>query len=450
MPSVTITGERVPILSWAPQLEPGALAQARNCANLPPAYHHVAVMADGHQGYGVPIGAVLALKDALSPYAVGNDIGCGMAMVATRLSRDDLAAPHCRTSGPGSRGGPPPRDLIMGQVQKVIPAGSERHEGRAGADPDVEQLVERVFAALAEAAGSSGIPLSTSQSTAPGTGKPLTADALVGRAREQAGTLGSGNHFIELLAGPRGDVSVLIHSGSRGLGGLVCANFHHMALAYCSESQQVLVDPGLAWLPMEAEGAHDRWSTVGRCYRDAMQAALDYAHLNRHRMLEAVAAIIEHRFPRAVRWEDTVNIHHNDARAETHYGERVWVHRKGAVKAAGGTPTITPGSMGTGSILGRGLGAAASYCSAAHGAGRVLSRSRARRQLSLEDQLAFVKNAGGKVFAASTAGVLDEMPGAYKDLDEVIANQQDLVEPVARLTPLATYKGTEKPRRQAR
>jgi tRNA-splicing ligase RtcB len=441
---VTIEGERLPILSWTPDLEPGALAQARNCANLPPAFHHVAVMADGHQGYGVPIGAVLAIKDALSPYAVGNDIGCGMALVVTGLSRHDLLGPVTTRSG---QRGAVARDEIMGSVQHSIPAGADRHHRRGAADPAVEQLVDHAFAAMEEAAEACGIALSTSQSTKADRGQRFTRAELVARAKDQAGTLGSGNHFIELLAGPDEDVWVLVHSGSRGLGGLVCANFHRMALAYCAEVGHRLPDPGLAWLPV-SEGAEsgDRWTTVGRCYRVAMQAALEYAQLNRRRMLEAVAAIVERRFPNAMRWDETVDIHHNDATFEQHFGEWVWVHRKGAVKATAGTPTITPGSMGTGSMLGRGLGNPASFCSAAHGAGRAMSRTRARRELSLPQQLAAIRAVGGKVFAASEPGVLDEMPDAYKDLDEVMAHQADLVEPVRRFTPLATYKGADKPR----
>ena len=441
---VEIEGERLPILSWTPDLEPGALAQARNCANLPPAFHHVAVMADGHQGYGVPIGAVLAFKDALSPYAVGNDIGCGMALVATGLLRQDLLGRVPTRSG---QRGPVARDDIMTSVQHSIPAGADRHHRRGAADPAVEQLVDQAFDAMELAAEASHIALSTSQSTKADRGQRLTRADLAGRARDQAGTLGSGNHFIELLIGPDEDVWVLIHSGSRGLGGLVCANFHRMALAYCAEVGHQLPDPGLAWLPVsEGTDSGDRWTTVGRSYRVAMQAALEYAKLNRRRMLEAVAAIVERRFPNAVRWDEAVDIHHNDAAFEQHFGEWVWVHRKGAVKAATGEPTITPGSMGTSSMLGRGLGNPASYCSAAHGAGRALSRTRARRELSLERQLAAIRAVGGKVFAASEPGVLDEMPDAYKNLDEVMANQADLVQPVRRFTPLATYKGADKPR----
>ncbi|HEY3700857.1 MAG TPA: RtcB family protein [Acidimicrobiales bacterium] len=447
-----IDGARLPIYSWASELEPGALAQAVNCANVPRAFHHVAVMADGHQGYGVPIGAVLALEAALSPYAVGNDIGCGMALVATALTEDDLREPV-----PTGRGGTDPtvRDDIMGWVQRAIPAGPESSIGRdRRSDDGLDDLLHTAFDAMDEAALACGIPLSTSQSTDPGRGRPLNRPDLVARGRAQLATLGSGNHFVELLAGFEGDVWVLVHSGSRGVGGMICANFHRLALAHCAARGETLADPGLAWLPVSAAGGGDdreQWAIAGRCYERAMKAALGYAELNRHRMLETIADEIERRYPDAMQWDQTVDIHHNDAVCEEHYGRSVWVHRKGAVKATMGTATITPGSMGTGSVLGRGLGNPESFCSAAHGAGRALSRSRARRELSLDHELAGVRSAGGKVFAASSQAVLDEMPGAYKDLEEVMGLQADLVEPVRRFTPLGTYKGVDKrPSRRSR
>lgn len=403
----TITGARLPIRSWAKPLEEGALAQARNCANLPVAYHHVAVMADGHQGYGVPIGAVLALDGAISPYAVGNDIGCGMALVPTTVAVDDFM---------------PVRDEIMGWVQTKIPAGLGKDRGAAGQPAaDVDPLLDDAADAMAEA------------------GATVDRSEFIRRGRSQAGTLGAGNHFAELLRGPDGDVWIMLHSGSRGTGGAVCDTFHRLALAHCDEGDG-LPDPGLAWLPIDSE--------AGKQYERAMRAALAYAERNRQRMLDVIAAEIEHRFPGSVRWDSAINIHHNDANLEEHFGKMVWVHRKGAVKAGEGAPTITPGSMGTGSYLGRGLGNPDSFASCSHGAGRALSRGAARRELSLEDQLAVVTGAGGKVFASSKEAVLDEMPGAYKDLDAVMTNQADLVEPVAHLTPLATYKGADPPRRR--
>jgi tRNA-splicing ligase RtcB (3'-phosphate/5'-hydroxy nucleic acid ligase) len=160
-------------------------------------------------------------------------------------------------------------------------------------------------------------------------------------------------------------------------------------------------------------------------------------------MLEQVATIVERRFGDAIRWDKIVDIHHNDATLETHFDRRVWVHRKGAVKASAGAPTITPGSMGTGTFLGTGLGNPASFDSCSHGAGRVRSRAAARRELSLQRELETVAAAGGKVFAASKDAVLDEMPGAYKDLDDVMNNQADLVRPTRRFRPLGTYKGAD-------
>lgn len=430
----------LPVYSWAPDLEEGAIAQALNCANLPVAHHHVAVMADGHQGYGVPIGAVLALSDAISPYSVGNDIGCGMALVPTALTRAEFLSPLPTGSGAA---GAVARDDLMGRVQAQIPSGmaGSRKEPDTGADA----LLHEAFDRMEEAASVLGMRLSAGASVDDRKGPALLRAAFVDRGRHHAGTLGSGNHFVEVLAGPDDDVWVMLHSGSRGVGGMVCNNFHRMALRYCEETGQMPPDPGLAWLPLAGD---DRFARAGRCYERALRAALDYAERNRRRMLEEVGAIVEARFPGAMRWDGAVNIHHNDATAERHYGADVWVHRKGAVKAQEGTPTVIPGSMGTGSYLGRGLGNAESFASCSHGAGRVMSRGRARRELSLRDQLDLVAGAGSKLFAASDEAVLDEMPAAYKDLDAVMANQADLVEPVRRFRPLATYKGADAPRRR--
>src|SRR5919198_2621376 len=254
-----IDAARLPIYSWAPDLEEGALRQAVNCANLPVSHHHVAVMADGHQGYGVPVGAVLALDGAISPYAVGNDIGCGMAMVPTALGREELLAPF-----PGSRGHQAARDEIMAQVQARVPAGLGVRGMRAAASAaaGIAPLLNEAFDALAEAASLTGLPLTTSQSTDPSKGKALVREDLVSRGAAQAGTLGSGNHFIELLVGPDDDVWVMLHSGSRGVGSLICNNFHRMALAHCEEVGQSLADPGLAFLPVGGDGG--RWPRVGQ------------------------------------------------------------------------------------------------------------------------------------------------------------------------------------------
>ena len=435
-----VDGAALPVHTWAPDLEPGALQQALNCASLPVAAHHVAVMADGHQGYGVPIGAVLALDGAISPYAVGNDIGCGMAIVPTRLTRADvLASVPTRAGGEG----PIARDEIMGNIQRSIPSGMSSHREPV-IDADVDALLHAAFDAMEEAAGITGVPLSTSQAMRAEHGKPLERDDFVARGRTQVGTLGSGNHFIELLVGPDDDVWVMLHSGSRGVGGQICNNFHRMALRACDDAGEVLADPGLAWLPLEG----GTWGRAGAAYERALRAGLEYAERNRHRMLTTVGDVIERRFPDALDWDGMVNIHHNDATLETHFGRSLWVHRKGAVKASKGTPTITPGSMGTGSYLGRGVGNADAFESCSHGAGRVRSRGRARQELRLQDELARIAAAGGKVFATSKEAVLDEMPGAYKDLDDVMANQADLVETVRRFTPLGTYKGADAPRRR--
>jgi tRNA-splicing ligase RtcB len=436
---------RLPIYSWAPELEEGALRQAENCASLPVAYHHVAVMADGHQGYGVPIGAVLAFEGAISPYAVGNDIGCGMALLPTSIVREDLLVPVKTRSGAA---GASARDEIMGWVQSTIPAGTATIDENELPRP-IRDRLEAAYAAMEEAAQATGVPLSTSQSLKPDAGQPLSKSDFLARGRSQAGTLGAGNHFIELVAGPDEEVSVLLHSGSRGVGGLICSNFHRMAYEYVQEMGAPLPDPGLAWLPVDSSKREtDRWERAGGCYVEALKVGLDYAEANRRFMLEKVAGIIEQRFPNSVRWDQLINIHHNDAALESHYDRSVWVHRKGAVKASRGAPTITPGSMGTGTIVGEGLGNPDSFCSCSHGAGRVLSRGRARQELSLAGELQRIRDAGGKVFARDKSAVLDEMPGAYKDLDQVMRNQADLVRPLRRFAPIATYKGVERGRKR--
>jgi tRNA-splicing ligase RtcB (3'-phosphate/5'-hydroxy nucleic acid ligase) len=432
----------LPVWSWARDLEAGAREQALNCAALPVTFHHVAVMADGHQGYGVPIGAVIALRDALSPYAVGNDIGCGMAIVPTTVTRGDILGPVMTRSGSH---GPIARDDIMGWVQTTVPSGNDTHRRPITGSP-VDPLLVSAFNAMEEAATVSGIALSTSQSPrqddkAP----PLTREDFLHRGKMQLGTLGSGNHFIELLAGPEDDTWLMLHSGSRGVGGAICNNFHRMATAYCAEQGYDLPDSGLAWLPTDDDGT---WGRVAACYAEALNAGLAYAEHNRRHMLEAVASIVERRFPDSLRWDGMINIHHNDATLESHYGDSVWVHRKGAVKASARTATITPGSMGSATWIGEGKGAPESFSSCSHGAGRTRSRSRARAELSLQRELETVAAAGGKVFAANKEAVLDEMPGAYKDLDEVMTAQADLVRPVRKLTPLATYKGAESRRRR--
>jgi tRNA-splicing ligase RtcB (3'-phosphate/5'-hydroxy nucleic acid ligase) len=444
MPAQRIEGGALPILSWSPDLEPGALRQAANCAGLPVAFHHVAVMADGHQGYGVPIGAVMALDGAISPYAVGNDIGCGMAMVPTTVTRDELLSALPTKAGAH---GAVARDEIMGRVQAAIPSGSGTRSGDDAPVEELHPLLQQAFDALVEASSVTGLEPSTSQSAEGRGGRSLERSDFVARGRVQAGTLGSGNHFIELLSGPDDDVWVMLHSGSRGVGSLLCNNFHRMALAHCAAEGLALPDPGLAWLPV---GGSSSWGRVGDCYRRALRGGLDYAELNRRRMLEEVGRIVERHYPGAMRWDDMVNIHHNDATLEPHFGREVWVHRKGAVKASAGTATITPGSMGTGSFLGRGLGHPDSFSSCSHGAGRRMSRGRARAELSLEAELSRITAAGGKVFATSKEAVLDEMPAAYKDLDQVMAAQADLVEPVKRFTPLGTYKGADRGRPRRR
>ncbi len=381
---------RLPVKSWCAEVERDALGQAANLANHPKVFSHVALMPDCHVGYGMPIGGVVACRDAVIPNAVGVDIGCGMCAVRTGLPAESIDQGRLRR--------------CLEAIEQRIPLG----EGHAHA---TAQRWER----LAEL--------------------PAWLDA---HARELAarnlGTLGGGNHFIELQAGDDGFLWAMLHSGSRNLGYRIAEHHHRIAVG-----QQ----PGagdLAWL--EA-GSRD-----GASYIREMRLALDYAAENRRRMMAVVKEVILAEF-KAAAFPEEINIHHNYAGLEEHFGASVWVHRKGATSARSGEPGIIPGSMGTRSYIVRGKGAVDSFASCSHGAGRTMGRMAASRSLSRE---ACDRAMRGVVFSgwkpmrgrgARGARLLDlsEAPLAYKDIDAVIAAQLDLVEPVVRLRPLGVLKG---------
>lgn len=401
-------------------------------------------MADGHQGYGVPIGAVLPLREAVSQYAVGNDIGCGMALVPTTPARTDLLAPVPTPSGAG---GPIARDDVMGWGADHGP-GRHRHPGRPPG--------RRSRPAAGHRLGGDDAVREPERHTAHGQlVDPSRCRARAG-ARPVRGTwsrpsrhpLGSGNHFIELLAGPDGDVAVMLHSGSSGVGSFICNNFHRMALAHCAELGVVLPDPGLVGLPVP--GGDDRWARIGQCYIAALQAALRCAELT-GRGCSTTSAGSSNAASRVSCGATTPSTSTTTTpRSRTTTALMSGCTERAPSRRRKGHRRSFPGSMGTGSYLGRGRGNAESFASCSHGAGRALSRAAARRELSLQQQLAIVSAAGSKVYAANKAAVLDEMPGAYKDLDQVMRAQSDLVEPVRRFTPLATYKGSQEQRRKRR
>jgi len=377
-----VNTERIPIKLWLEDIEDGALAQAKNLANLPFVHKWVAIMPDSHQGYGMPIGGVLATDGVIIPNAVGVDIGCGMAAQMTSLNgiQTDILKE------------------IMGRVRKVVPVGFAHHQ-----HPQMWEGFDR----------------------APDL--PIIQQELAS-ARKQLGTLGGGNHFIEFQADEQGNLWIMLHSGSRNFGLKTANVYHKTAQALCARWHVTLPDPDLAFLPMDDQAGQD--------YRSAMEFCLDFAKANRAHMMEQIMGIVADVTGAAP--VDAVNIHHNYAALESHYGKNVWVHRKGATRVRFGERGIIPGSMGTASYIVEGLGNPESFNSCSHGAGRRMGRKQAQRTLSMEDEQAKM---AGVLHGLRNADDLDEAPGAYKDIDTVMANQTDLVKITTRLRPLGSIKG---------
>ncbi len=378
----TITTERVPIKLWASDIDAQAMQQARNLANLPFTFRWVAVMPDAHAGYGMPIGGVLATDDVVIPNAVGVDIGCGMAAVRTDLKKVNTTA----------------LQDILALIRSDVPVGFKHHPDPQMWDgfdraPDIGIIQEELFS-----------------------------------ARHQLGTLGGGNHFIEIQQGDDGFVWLMIHSGSRNFGLKAATEYHRLAKTQCAKGKFTPPDPDLSYL--EAD------SPAGREYLAAMNYCLDFARANRALMVERCMDAITAVTGGVGTYE--VNIHHNYAAEETHFGHQVLVHRKGATSARAGQAGIIPGSMGAHSYITEGLGSEESFQSSSHGAGRRMGRNEATRKLDLEREQKKMK---GIIHGLRSKHDLDEAPGAYKDIEDVMSRQQDLVRIVTQLRPLAVIKG---------
>jgi len=375
-----IDAERIPIKLWLNDIEQGALDQALNLAKLPFAYKWIAIMPDSHVGYGMPIGGVMATDRVIIPAAVGVDIGCGMTAWKSDLTELDVDEIK----------------RIMGEIRKVIPLGFNHHKEKqewSGFDnaPDMRIIQQELD-----------------------------------NAKYQLGTLGGGNHFIEIQKGDDGFIWVMLHSGSRNFGLKTATEYHNKAKKLCERWLSDIPDKDLSFLPMDTR--------EGGEYYEAMKYVLDFAYANRTLMMNRIAYIIgvEH-FSGEV-----INIHHNYAVFENHYGKDVLVHRKGATKATLGLTGIIPGSMGTSSYITEGLGNPESFMSSSHGAGRCMGRNQAKNTLNLEDEQTKMS---GIIHGLRSIGDLDEAPGAYKDIDEVMENQADLVKIKVKLRPLASIKG---------
>lgn len=389
-----ISTEKIPVKLWLDDLEAGAEAQARNVANLPFAFRHVAIMPDGHQGYGMPIGGVLATQGAVIPNAVGVDIGCGMCAVRTDLTEIDTES----------------LKRIMGRIRTAIPVGFDHQK-----EAQDEALMPALFCSLAEFHGD---PITRQQY------RPALC---------QIGTLGGGNHFIEIQKGSDGHVWAMIHSGSRNIGLKVAKHYNELAVTLAEKWWSSIPKQWeLAFLPFDSQEA--------RAYLWEMQFCVEFALANRKLMMERVGQAfcqeLGGSWPPA---SGIINIAHNYAAMENHFGSNVLVHRKGATRAREGEVGIIPGSQGTKSYIVRGKGNRESFESCSHGAGRRMGRKQACRELSLVDEAAKM-DAQGIIHAVRAQGDLDEAPGAYKDIATVMANQEDLVDIVVELSPLGVIK----------
>ena len=378
--------------------------QLRNIAQLPILAGHVAVMPDVHLGKGATVGSVIPTTAAIIPAAVGVDIGCGMIALRTDLRANELPDSLAR---------------LRSRIEARVPVGFNHH------DSPVNPLHD----------GLRGRCLVNSGKALSGRYDKLAIMERIGkfdhqRVFRQLGTLGGGNHFIELCLDEANDVWVMLHSGSRNIGKTIGECAIHMARKIAEAKATHLKDKDLAWL--------DEGTVEFDMYVEGLRWAQDYAAHNRSLMMHAVLLAVREEFGREVAtFEGAINCHHNYANVEEHFGKQVWVTRKGAVSARRGELGIIPGSMGAKSYIVRGKGNEDAYCSCSHGAGRRLSRGAAKRAYTLADLAA--QTAG--VECRKDEGVLDEIPGAYKDIDTVMAAQTDLVEVVHTLKQVMCIKG---------
>ncbi len=397
MIKMKLTQGKVPVLVWTDEVESSAYDQLKRMADLPVVHGHIAVMPDVHMGKGATVGSVIPTRGAIIPAAVGVDIGCGMCAVRTSLTAADL---------------PESLRAVRNQIERDVPVGFDMHSNhrtRAKAAGDVEPGLRRILGKHPKIVSN----------------KVRNQDAWA----RQIGTLGGGNHFIELCLDEADRVWVMLHSGSRGIGNKIGQYFINEAKEVISKTDVRLPDKDLAYLVEGNDLFADYW--------EALNWAQAYAARNRQEMLDLVLDAMARTLPPFELEEAAINCHHNYTAMETHDGTEVYVTRTGAIRAGAGELGIIPGSMGARSYIVRGLGNEKSFCSCAHGAGRRMSRSAARRHFNRDDLIAQTEG----VECRKDQGVIDEIPGAYKDIDQVMENQVDLVETVATLKQVLCVKG---------
>lgn len=381
------------LISWASIIDDATLEQAKTAANLPFVYPHLALMPDAHLGKGATVGSVIPTLGAIIPAAVGVDIGCGMIAVRTQFTRSEVAA----------------RDLteLRQSIERAIPlsAGHYNRKVVATAAPRVSELET----------------LAVDQG--------LDPDSYAGNWRVQLGSLGSGNHFIEVTADETGTVWLFLHSGSRGVGNKIAQHHIRIAQQLAKKWWLQLPDRELAYL---VEGTSEFTAYI----RD-LRWAQRFALLNREEMMDRVSRQLSEVMGEPVRELERINCHHNFTESETHWNKRVWVSRKGAILADEGRPGLIPGSMGTASYVVEGLGNPVSLNSAPHGAGRRFSRSVARKTFTREQLQEAMKG----IEYRDTDAFIDEIPQAYKPIDQVMTDSEGLVRVRHTLRQMVNVKG---------
>jgi tRNA-splicing ligase RtcB len=385
---------RVPVAVYTAEIEATARQQLVNISRLPIVHHHVAAMPDVHLGIGATVGSVIPTKGAIIPAAVGVDIGCGMIATRLSLTANDIDEKSLTK--------------VFNQISRDVPVGFDQHDDAVADPKPFQKGLKRIL------------------EKHPGVQKRVGKNS---KWERQLGTLGGGNHFIEVCLDESQGVWVMLHSGSRGIGNAIGTYFIELAKKDSQKNNIHLPDKDLAYFPEGASHFDD--------YVEAVGWAQDYARANRAEMLDLVVEGMRRHLPSFEVTRQAVNCHHNYVQRERHYGEDVWLTRKGAIRAGKGELGIIPGSMGARSYIVRGKGSAASFESCAHGAGRKMSRTAAQKKFRVED---LIEQTTG-VICRKDKGVLDEIPGAYKSIDEVMANQADLVEVVHTLKQVLCVKG---------
>lgn len=402
-------GMKVPVKVWLEEgtLEQGAVDQIINVASLPFVAHHVALMPDAHQGYGCPIGSVVPLKSTVVPFLVGVDIGCGMCAVKTSLTT--ITQEQVKQ--------------VMGKIRELVPVGFNHQKE---AQDKTLMPIPEYYAEFQTTPDPEHYPVVSEQYSS---------------ALKQLGTLGGGNHFIEIQKGSDGHIWFMIHSGSRNLGKKVADYYNKIAEElnekWCSAVPKKW---DLAFLPLDTEEAKSYIREMDYCLQFALANRKLMAERIKQAFLDVMPTLTENLANVTPTFLQEVNIHHNYAVMESHFGKNVMIHRKGATRVRLGEIGIIPGSQGTSSFIVEGLGNPDSFCSSSHGAGRKMGRAQACKTLDLAAEQKIL-NDKGIVHGIRTIQDLDEASGSYKDIDAVMGQQKDLVKTLVKLEPLGVVKG---------